>query len=92
MTALTPQDMNLLVILGEMRGDLRGIAEAINKMDARMSHIESDADLQIAKLSARITKLETLAIRLGTLSVIAALVAGAAQPQLLKLVQFIFGG
>lgn len=92
MTALTPHDTDLLLILGEMRGDLKAIAEGLGKMDVRVTRVEASADAQIEKLAGRVTKLEGIAIRMGTLAIGIGVLVSVTQPQLLKLAQLIFGG
>ena len=92
MTAMNPTETNLLLILGEMRGDLKNIADGLNRLDERVATVESAAEGRHAALAGRVSKLEDLKTRVAGIAVGAAMLVGFTQAKLLVLAQYIFGG
>jgi hypothetical protein len=91
MTAMNPQETNLLLILGEMRGDLKAIAEGLGKLDKRVASVEQSAEDRHTALAGRVSKLEDIKTRIGGLAVGVGLLVGVTQPQLLNIARHIFG-
>lgn len=68
MTAIRPQDSNVLLILGEVRGDVKGIAKNLAALDAQINAVEDTSDIRFAKLEARLGTLEAIKTRIGGLA------------------------
>lgn len=91
-TPSSPQGDNLLLILGEMRGDLKAVVAGLSKMEAQISSVETKAHERASSLEKRVASLEAIRMKIGTLAVFIAILLTAVRPELLKIVTLIFGG
>jgi hypothetical protein len=92
MTGFSPQDANLLLILGEVRGDVKGIIKTLASLDANIKSVEEEAAARFAKLDARVAALERIAIRIGGLTVGVGVASGVLSQKLLPAIATILGG
>ena len=92
MTTINPQDASVLLILGEVRGDVKGIAKALNTLEANINAVEAASDVRFSKLESRVGSLEAIKLRIGGLAVGAALFAGFTADKLPALMHIILGG
>lgn len=88
---MNPTETNLLLILGEMRGDLKAIAEGLSRLDERVATVESATEGRHATLSGRVSKLEDIKTRVAGLAIGAAMIVSVTQPKLLLIAKHIFG-
>lgn len=92
MTALNPTDNNVLLILGEVRGDVKGIARALSSHEAKINNVEAASEARFAELEARISNLESIRTRVGAMAVGVGLTSAIAANKLPAIIQFILGG
>jgi hypothetical protein len=92
MTGFSPQDANLLLILGEVRGDVKGIIKTLASLDANIKSVEEEAAARFAKLDTRVAALERIAIRIGGLAVGVGVASGVLSQKLLPAIATILGG
>ena len=76
MTGLTADDTRLLVLFGEMRGDLKSVLRQQEDMGKRLAAYEDAVTKEIDALDARVGKLEGIKLRVAGFAT--ALGAGAA--------------
>lgn len=92
MTQPNPQDSHVLLILGEVRGDVKGIVQALSSLDARLASVEASTDARLKKLEDRVAALEAIKSRIGALAVGVGLAAGATAESIPKILTAIIGG
>lgn len=91
-TPILPPEAHLLVILGEVRGDVKGIAKSLASLETRIHDVESAMDTRVGALGARITALETYKTKVAGFTIGLALVLTLTKDKLPALATFIFGG
>lgn len=92
MTTPTPQEAQVLLILGELRGDVKGIASTLKTYDARINDLEDTADARFGKIEVRVKALEDIKLRVGGLALGVGLASGLAAPKLPQLISILLGG
>lgn len=60
MTNIPTDESRLLVLFGEMRGDLKSLLKSQEELAKRLGRYEEDTDLRMAKLEARVRSLEAV--------------------------------
>ncbi len=92
MTTVNPQEVSLILILGEMKGDLKNMTNSLTAIDAKISTVDSAAESRHDNHERRLAGLEAIKTRIGALAIAAGILAGAIQPKLAALAQFLIGG
>lgn len=92
MTAFTPQDSSVLLILGEVRGDVKGIARSLATLDAHINAVEATSDARFSKLEGRVGGLEAIKIRIGGLALGVGIFSGFAAPKIIPAILAALGG
>jgi hypothetical protein len=92
MTTINPQDASVLLILGEVRGDVKGIAKAINTLEANINAVEAASDVRFSKLETRVGSLEAIKLRIGGLAIGVGLFVGFTADKLPSLINILIGG
>lgn len=90
MTHPSPQEASVLLILGEVKGDVKNILKTLTAYDARINAVEDASDARFAKIEGRLKTLEDLKLRIGAMAVGVGVAAGifgqAAFPTILKFI------
>lgn len=95
MTNPLPPDAHALVILGEVRGDLKGLLRSQQELIEHLNRVETQHSDRIAALTARISVLEGYRLKIGYFAVGAAFFAStfgvSLSPLLMGLIKFLTG-
>lgn len=90
MTHPSPQEASVLLILGEVKGDVKNILKTLTEQGARINAVEDTADARFTSIEQRLKTLEDLKLRIGAMAVGVGLAAGffgqAAFPTVLKFI------
>lgn len=90
MTHPSPQEASVLLILGEVKGDVKNILKTLTAYDARINAVEDASDMRFAKIEARLKTLEDFKLRIGAVALGVGVAAGffgqATFPAILKLI------
>jgi hypothetical protein len=87
MTAPNLQDTNVLLILGEVRGDVKGIVKSLSSLEANINAVEDASDIRFSKIESRISQLEQIKTRVGGLALGVGIAAGATSGTLIAFVK-----
>ena len=89
MTHPSPQEASVLLILGEVKGDVKNILKTLTAYDARINAVEDASDARFSNIEQRLKTLEDLKLRIGAIAIGVGLAAGffgqATFPTILKL-------
>ncbi len=92
MTTPLPPEAHALVILGEVRGDVKGIARTLTAFEDRMSAIEEAQAKRFAGLETRLSALEAYRTKIAGFTIALALFLTLTKDKLPALATFITGG
>lgn len=95
MTGISGDDTRLLVLFGEMRGDLKSLLRSQEELNARLTLSEASTHERINNLSSRVKSLENVKLKVATfataLGAFAALLGSKAGPFITKLASTLGG-
>lgn len=95
MTGVTSEDTRLLVLFGEMRGDLKALLRSQQELNERLSLNEAATEARLAALDKRVKSLEAVRLKVAgfatALGAFAALLGSKLGPFITKLTNAIGG-
>jgi hypothetical protein len=92
MTIPSPAEVTqLILILGEIRGDVKAQTHMLKAMDARVDDFEKVTEKKFDQVAGRVAALEGLAMKLKIVAAVGGILGGAAIPALPKIITLIFG-
>jgi hypothetical protein len=83
MTHPSPSEASVLLILGEVKGDVKNILSTLIGYDLRLNTLEDTVDLRFSKLETRVKTLEDLKLRVGAMAFGAGIASGLMGPTIL---------
>jgi Ni,Fe-hydrogenase I large subunit len=86
------QESHVLLVLGEVRGDVKGIARTLNSLEKKIEEVEQQSSTRISALEKRVGVLESIKVRVAAFCTAVALMSAAAFNKLPALINFIMGG
>lgn len=89
MTHPSPQEASVLLILGELRGDVKSLVSSFSSLNARLSDVEDVTDARLSKIEGRVRSLEEIKLKVGAVALGVGLAAGLLGPKLPVLLKLI---
>lgn len=89
MTHPSPQEASVLLILGELRGDVKGLVSSFASIQAHINAVEETSDARFTKLEGRVRSLEEIKLKVGAVALGVGLAAGLLGPKLPVLLKLI---
>lgn len=91
MTSPLPPEAHALVLLGELRGDVKGIARTLLDLNVRLAEIEANNGARFGRLEMRLSTLEAYRTKIAGFVIALALLMTLTKDKLPALATFILG-
>lgn len=91
MTTPLPPEAHALVLLGEVRGDVKGVMRALTDLNVRLAEIEATHGARVSKVEARVSSLESYRTKIAGFTIGIALLLSITKDKLPALATFLTG-